>query len=259
MLTLEELKARLETFSPVQIEFVAQVVESLSDAPEAEIKAPGTWLTEQPEWIEYFGLALSVHHSATTVPLGLKSFESVFQNACEHIGWRVETPESATHRFLDLAVYPGEEPVRRLSLKSTAARRLSPTFLHISKLTEAAWIQDVRSARDRRQRTQALFREYEEHVTQIVMLRAFREAADDVPHRYQLVEVPTSIFDSLQNASVEAFASDAPAVPCLVDGEEAAVVALDRSDAKITVRRVRLDACTVHAEWRQAGAGRIIE
>ena len=88
MLTLEEIKARLEIFSPVQIEFVAQVVQSLSASPNADIRAPGTWLTEQPEWIEYFGLALSVHHSATTVPLGLTSFESVFQNACEHIGWR---------------------------------------------------------------------------------------------------------------------------------------------------------------------------
>ena len=252
MLSLEELKAKLDAFSPVQIEFVAQVVDSLSRSPSADIRAPGTWLTEQPDWIEYFGLALSVHHSATTVPLGLTSFETVFQNACEHIGWRVETPASATYRFLDLSVHPGDQPVRRLSLKSTAARKLSPTSLHISKLTEAAWIQDVRSARDRRLRTQALFREYQEHVSQIIMLRAFRDAADAPPKRYQLVEVPTSIFDSIHDSPVEAFASDAPAIPCLVDGEQGAIVALDRSDAKITVRRIQLDACTVHAEWRQA-------
>ena len=31
-----------------------------------------------------------------------------------------------------------------------------------------------------------------------------------------------------------------------------AVVAIDRSDAKITVRRVQLAACTVHAEWNRA-------
>ena len=83
------------------------------------------------------------------------------------------------------------------------------------------------------------------------MLRAFRDAADAVPNRYQLVEIATSIFDSIQHSPVQAFASDAPAIPCFVDGEEAAIVALDRSDAKVTVRRIRLDACTVHAEWRQ--------
>lgn len=32
----------------------------------------------------------------------------------------------------------------------------------------------------------------------------------------------------------------------------AAVVAIDRSDAKITVRRVKLSACIVHAEWDRA-------
>jgi len=36
-----------------------------------------------------------------------------------------------------------------------------------------------------------------------------------------------------------------------VNGEVVAIAALDRSDAKITVRRIRIDACTVHAEWRQ--------
>ena len=85
----------------------------------------------------------------------------------------------------------------------------------------------------------------------IVMLRAFRDAAEAVAHRYQLVEMPTSIFDSIQDSPLEAFARDAPAIPCLANGEEAAVVALDRSDAKSTARRVRLDACRVHAEWRQ--------
>ena len=29
----------------------------------------------------------------------------------------------------------------------------------------------------------------------------------------------------------------------------AAVVAIDRSDAKVTVQRVQLSACTVHGEW----------
>ena len=251
MLTLDELKSELDALSPVKIEFVAQVVESLSKSPSADIRSPGTWLTAQGDWIEYFGIALSVHHSATTVPLGLGSFESVFRNACDHVGWQIELPASATQRFLDLVVRPTGQPVRRLSLKSTAAKRLSRSRLHISKLTEAAWIQDARTARDRRQRTQALFRDYQEQVSHIVMLRAFRDGADAIPSLYQLVEVPTSIFDSIQDATAPDFASEAPSILCNVGGEEVATVALDRSDAKITVRRIRIDACTVHAEWRQ--------
>ena len=81
------------------------------------------------------------------------------------------------------------------------------------------------------------------------MLRAFREAQDEVPSRYQLVEVPASIFDSVQRAPLEVFARDAPLIECQDEGNIVAVVAIDRSDAKVTVRRIQLSACTVHAEW----------
>ena len=248
-MTLEELKATLDTFSPVKIAFVARVMESLANPPTAEIRERGTWLTGSEEWIEYFGLALSVHHSATTEPLGLTAFESVFRNACQHLGWPIDPPGSRTRRFVDLAVQPDTGPERRLSLKSTAARNLSKTTLHISKLTEAAWIQDARTARDRRSRTQELFRQYQSAVTHIVMLRAFREGQGEVPSRYQLVEIPANIFDSVQTAPLDVFARDAPLIECRVGDSVVAVVAIDRSDAKITVRRVQLSACTVHAEW----------
>ena len=248
-MTLDELKATLDTFTPIKIEFVARFMESLANPPNANIKERGTWLTGSREWIEYFGLALSVHHSATAEPLALTAFEAVFRNACDHLGWPVDPPGSKTRRFVDLTVRPNREPERRLSLKSTAAKRLSKKTLHISKLTEAAWIQDVRTARDRRDRTQELFRQYQSAVTHIVMLRAFREAQDEVPSCYQLVEIPASIFDSVQRAPLEAFARDAPLIECHVGGNTVAVVAIDRSDAKVTVRQVQLSACTVHAEW----------
>ena len=250
-MTLDELKATLDTFSPVKIEFVARVMGSLANPPNSTIKQRGTWLTGSPEWIEYFGLALSVHHSATAEPLGLTAFEAVFRNACDHLGWPTDPPGSRTRRFVDLTVRPAREPERRLSLKSTAAKRLSNTSLHISKLTEAAWVQDARTARVRRSRTQALFRQYQSAVTHIVMLRAFRESQDEVPSRYQLVEIPAGIFDSVQSAPLSVFERDAPLIECESGGNKVAVVAIDRSDAKITVRRVQLSACTVHAEWNR--------
>ena len=227
-------------------------MESLANPPSASIRSKGTWLTGEPDWIEYFGLALSVHHGATTEPLGLSSFETVFRNACEHLRWSIDPPGSQTQRFVDMVVRPESGNLRRLSLKSTAARDLSETALHISKLTEAAWIQDTRTARDRRDRTLELFRQYQEAVTQIVMLRAFRDDPGKVPHKYQLVEIPVSIFDSIQQAPLQVFERDAPVIECTVEDRVAAVVAIDRSDAKITVRRVQLSACTVHAEWDRA-------
>ena len=252
MVTLDELKATLDTFSPAKVEFVAGVMESLADPPSADIRAKGTWLTSEPDWIEYFGLALSVHHGATTEPLGLSSFETVFRNACEHVHWSVDPPGSMTKRFVDLSVRPSSGRSRRLSLKSTAAKKMSRMALHISKLTEAAWIQDARTAKARREHTLKLFRQYKRAVTQIIMLRAFREGNDEIPSQYQLVEIPVRIFNSIQKAPLIAFERDAPVIECHVGDQVAAVIAIDRSDAKITVRRVQLSACTVHAEWNRA-------
>ena len=245
----DRLKARIDTLSPMAVRFVARLVDSLSEAPTPNTVNP-TWLTEDPEWIEYFGLAISAHHGTTTEPLGLTSFEIVFRNACEAVNWSLDPPGSATRRFVDVTLTAADGTTRRLSLKSTAAKNLSERTAHISKLTEAAWIQDVRSARARRRHTLTLFREYRAAVDAIVMLRAFREP-DTIPDRYQLIEIPSDLFKSLENAPESAFAADGPVVDCAYGGvTSAAQVSIDRSDAKITVRRIQLSACTIHAEWR---------
>lgn len=251
----EELKARIDGLSDTAIRFVARMVDSLALPPTALPSKSPTWISGTPEWIEYFGLTLSVHHGTTADALGLDGFEAAFSNSCESVEWTVERAESMTHRFSDVAVTDGTGKKRELSLKSTAAKKLSTRTIHISKLTEAAWIQDVRSARDRRRRTLDLFREYTAIVDSIVVLRAFREGKQ-VPKRYQLVEIPTAIFKSLQNATVSQFDSDGPRISCSFAGHErAAQVSLDRSDAKITVSGIRLDVCSVHAEWEMVSAG----
>ena len=247
-MTLTELKAKLDQLSPAKIRFVENVVDSLSNPPRASICERETWITDVPDWIEYFGLAVSVHHGTTTEPLGLTAFEAVFRNACESVNWTLDPPGSSTQRFVDLVVRGDHGPKRRLSLKSTAAMNLSKTRVHISKLTEAAWIQDERTSKNRRRRTLKLFQEYQQTVDAIIMLRAFREKGEP-PSLYQLLEIPTTLFDSIQQAPVEDFQRDAPIIECLSGGQTVARVAIDRSDAKITVRSILLSACTVHAEW----------
>ena len=246
-MNLRELKAKLDEFSPAKIRFIANVVDSLANPPRADIQQRGTWITGSPDWIEYFGLALSVHHGATSEPLGLTAFETVFRNACQSANWTLAPPGSLTQRFVDLEVTPGTDSTRRLSLKSTAAQKILETSVHISKLTEAAWIQDARTPNDRRRRMLALFRDYQQAVDAIIMLRAFRK--EGAPNRYQLLEIPTALFASIEEASLEAFQRDAPLIECRSGGKTVAVVAVDRSDAKITVRNILLSACIVHAEW----------
>ena len=96
----------------------------------------------------------------------------------------------------------------------------------------------------------SLFHQYREAVDSIIMLRAFRHGRDALPAKYQLLEIPTAVFDSLETTLQSAFAADGPTIDCAYRGEPAAArVYLDRPDAKITVKQIKLSACTVHAEW----------
>lgn len=232
----------------METRFVGTIIDSLSSPLQAEIS--DTWLGQTPGWAEYFGLTISVHHGTTTEPLGLVSFEVAFRNACEAVGWTVDEPGSATQRFVDMTVQTNDGEARKLSLKSTAAQGMSETTAHISKPTEAAWIQDVRSARIRRDHTLDLFHQYRSAVDAIIMLRAFRPDRTAAPTKYQLLEIPTDIFAWLEDAPLDAFAADGPTINCAHKGDpSAARISLDRSDAKTTVKQIKLSACTIHAEW----------
>lgn len=190
------------------VRFATRIIDSLSSPLQAETS--DTWLGQTPGWIEYFGLTISVHHGTTTEPLGLVGFEVAFRNAWEAVGRTVDDPGSATQHFVDMTVQTDDDGERKLSLKSTAAKSLSAATAHISKLTEAAWIQDVRSAKTRRDHTLDLFRQYRSAVDSIIMTRAFRPDRTAVPTKYQLLEIPTEIFASLEHAPLEAFAADGP-------------------------------------------------
>lgn len=242
-MSLDELKAKLDGLSLVKLKFVAKMLDSLSNEPKKIIERH-TWLTA-PDWVEYFATSLSLHHSLTTHPLVQTPFETTFRNACEFMGWKVTPPGPATQRFVDLHVTMPDGQVRKLSLKSTAAKNLSKDSVHISKLTEAAWIQDARTAKKRREWTQDLFKEYQEAVDSIIMLRAFK-GEKETPRLYQLIEIPTSIFSPIQHLPTRMFSSESSSLKCEIDGKTVAVVALDRSDAKITIRGIRLANCTVH-------------
>ncbi|MDR6688974.1 hypothetical protein J2Y41_004574 [Arthrobacter sp. 1088] len=156
--------------------------------------------------------------------------------------------DGATNRFFDTTL--SKDGVRkRLSLKASAARDMKRDWVHISKLTEAAWIQDVRRQVDRRDNIVNLFKEYRAGTDGIVMLRAFREvgAVD-----YQLVEIPTSIFEAVDSLSVED--AQKATIPMPSDAVVPSFkIRIDRSDAKITLTSIRLAAITVHGEWKLKG------
>lgn len=187
-----------------------------------------------------FRSKLLTQHCFIDSPLVQESFDSAFLAACEHAGQDVQRAP-AGQRFWDAAVNG-----RRLSLKTSKAKGLRQQTLHISKLTEAAWIQDCRSAAARRDRTRRLFDQYCAEVHAIVQLRYFSST-----HLYELVEIPVSLFSQVLEVGTRHFRADGPTINIPVGKDPPDfTLKLDRSDAKITIANINKDVCFVHGTWQ---------
>ncbi len=189
---------------------------------------------------EEFRSKLLTHHCFMGSPLFQESFEAAFVSACVFSGLEVEkAPEG--QRFWDVAVNG-----KRISLKSTKAKNLRKNFIHISKLTEAAWIQDCRTAKKRRDETVRLFDEYIALVDSIVQLRYFQST-----QFYEMVEIPVALFGQIADVGLIHFNSDGPSINIPVGQVPPDfTLKLDRSDAKITIAKLDKGLCVVHATWQ---------
>lgn len=186
-----------------------------------------------------FRSRLLVHHCFIGSPLFQESFDSAFMAACSQTGLHPKLAP-AGQRFWDLEVAG-----RKISLKSSKAKNLREETLHISKLTEAAWIQDCRSAAKRREHTFELFRDYCAEVDAIVQLRFFQKR-----EKYELVEIPVGLFTQVLELETRHFSADGPTIDIPVGQDPPDfTLKLDRSDAKITIASINKRLCIVHGTW----------
>ncbi|EHB56121.1 hypothetical protein MycrhDRAFT_3315 [Mycolicibacterium rhodesiae JS60] len=119
-------------------------------------------------------------------------------------------------------------------------------MVHISKLTEAAWIQDTRRQIDRRDKIVELFRAYRQATDGIIMLRGFELEAGVF---YELVEIPTSLFEPIDSLDVPTAQLATIPVPPSSTGVPDLKIRIDRSDSKITLTAIQLRVCIVHGQW----------
>ena len=143
----------------------------------------------------------------------------------------------------------------RISLKSTAAANLRIGSLHISKLCEAAWIQDARSASHRESKTKWLFDEYTTAVDAIIQLRLFKRRAF-----YEMVSIPTSVLTQVADVPRVQFAPEGPSIGIPIgQSPPDFTLKLDRSDAKITLANIDKRVCPLLGTWqlRPEGVGAV--
>lgn len=230
-------------------EFTAEVSESehrrLTEFLEAVRTDCAVWISPTSELIteqfeSEFRSKLLAHHCFMGSPLFQESFDAAFMSACNTAGFDI-APAPEGQRFWDVRVNGS-----RISLKSTKAKNLRADFLHISKLTEAAWIQDCRTAKKRQEETQRLFEEYCAEVETIIQLRYFRKKK-----LYELVEIPVMLFAQIQDVDRALFAADGPTINIPVGKEPPDfTLKLDRSDAKITLASINKFVCNALATWQ---------
>ncbi|BFU47651.1 hypothetical protein [Krasilnikovia sp. MM14-A1004] len=201
---------------------------------------PASDVATEP-FAEEFEARLKLHHATHSKQLDRVGLEDAIRASSAAAGRTVHGPMGATRRFID-EVIDGQ----RIAIKSTAAQNVHEQFLHISKVSEAAWIQDVRGAQAREEKTKAQIAEY---IAEVDRLWQMRILPDRLRWRYQFVEIPMALLGPVARLDRALFAPDGPTIivrdgvgPCLT-------LKLDRSDAKITFARIPIDRCIVHATW----------
>lgn len=204
--------------------------------PCAETLSPGFSVVFARE----FRATLLIHHYFLKAPLATSSFEAAYVRAAQAAGYDVEVAPDGG-RFWDVRI-----DGLKVSLKSTGAAGLRDHSLHVSKLCEAAWIQDMRGAAQREERTKKLFEEYTNAVDGIVQLRFFRKRAF-----YELVRIPGTILRQVADVPRAEFAPDGPTIGIPVGKNPPDfTLKLDRSDAKITLANINKDVCEVLGSWQ---------
>jgi hypothetical protein len=240
-----DLYAVVHGLDDQQIGQLLRVARALA-LPFAETIGPNSTVVTGPFAAE-FRSRLQAHHATHNTPMDRLSFEAAFLAASDAAGRPTDEAPSRTTRFFDATV-GGEQT----SLKTEAAKAMKAGQLHVSKLSEAAWIQDMRAGRKRRERTLAFLDEFLAAVDRIFVLRFYR--SDRVPH-YELVEIPTAHFELVRSAPAAQFNRDAPRIPIFDEEGPIMEFCLDRSDSKITVRKIEKSRCIVHGDWRLVGLG----
>jgi Type II site-specific deoxyribonuclease len=241
------LTRKIEELSDQQILVVERFVDSVCTPIYTE-DLPETWLATVA-WRNTFAAFLQAYHALSEAPLGTLQFEAAFNGASEAAGWQVEPAKSATQRFYDTIIHGKDGIERHVSLKASSAKEIRPDIIHISKLTEAAWIQDARKQVDRRGSIVRTFQEYQNQTSSIFILRAFLNR-EGFKVFYELAEIPTSVFDQVASLTVrQAKEGTINVPPDSTVHERDFAIRIDGSDAKITLTGIRLDICTVHGRW----------
>lgn len=235
----DNLMNLIQTLSPAKQRQLMEITQALAEPIKADINWAAGLVT--PEFADEFASRLQLHHATHSKELQRIAIEDAFRAASLAAGRSVSPPMSATKRFID-EIIDGQG----VALKGSAARDIKEERVHISKLCEAAWIQDVRGSVQRADAAKNQIKMYLSEVDRIYQLRVIPNPQQWI---YQLVEIPISLFEPILHLDKNLFAPDGPRIEVTDSRGLCMAFILDRSDSKITIGRIPIERCVIHGRW----------
>lgn len=191
--------------------------------------------------------SLLLHHAIHEEPLNKESFEYVMKGCAQASGQTAELNPGRGTATWDIKI----DGVR-WSLKTEAARGISPGTVKIEKLMEARWIRECSNPAKCAAAVQSHVPAHMAGYDRILVLRAFRRESGGI--RYDLVEPPvTVIMDQLSVVSPSVFTKEGAkesygASIDDVNGSRIFRILLDSSVEKIRIW-FSVAHCRMHGSW----------
>lgn len=206
---------------------------------------PGSDIAK-PSFVLAVGHYLSLHHATQTTALNKKGFEFLFQFACDASGMAAVINHNTTDASADVIV-----DGIGFSLKTQADKAVKQHSLYIQKLMEARWIRELNTPEELQSAGVRHILDHLNRYQRILVLKAYPRTEATI--RYELVEVPKSVFDLLANLGVDDFPPKngygTCSVPVRDSQGEAFRLVFDGSVEKIRIFNMRARNCISHAEW----------
>lgn len=200
-----------------------------------------------PEFSADFSNRLLLHHATNQDKFKKKAFEFAFCESCRAIGKAASINADPTNPGADVTV----DNVK-FSLKTEASASTNRKKILISKLMEAAWVRDCLTGEDFLRHVNSRIVTHLNKYERILALRAYDLAGGFV--EYSLVEIPVSLLLRMSDLKPESFsprtAKGSSGAEVLIDGVAAFRLTLDGSVEKVTINRLLMSFCQIHATWK---------
>lgn len=242
----ERLQKKIAVLDDVTCQILETMVEGLSAKFQEDI-AKDTDIAD-PVFARNFRQRLQIHHATHEEAFKKKTFEFAFKAASIAAGRKAEMDENDSSPGYDIIVNG-----TRFSLKTEAGKSISPKYITISKLMEARWMRECQTPADFHAGMTHLI-EHFSHYERVVMLRAIRVTTPFVGIQYSLVEIPMALFMLIGGLVANEFAprgakSGGSSAKVKLQGKDAFSLRLDGSVEKVTITRLDISLCKIHASW----------